>query len=463
MKKKYILAYTVKEREYFQLQLIKRYIEESEQNNEVIILDVLDIVKYSIYNAISVILCPPIRSKVLQNILTYVKQTNNCRIVCLVTEGYEDYSNPEVIDKRLGDVELPLGLIDYMFYWGGKTAKLYGQRMIEKKQICSMKQIGISGYIMYDYNSIKRFWEKPDIFCELSKRMENSNKVVLYIGIPIDTPDETLSYGTEEEAIVLQKYQRALEFCKQYINNLIVMAKQNPDILFLYKMHPREIGKNNPDLLNSYEEIREIKNIVIVDYQVPLFFLLENTDLLLHYGSTTLLEAYIWKIPTVQFIQTCTLGGEYGFGRTIGPMSTILCGIDDMKTVSNIIERLLNRNITFVTHEENDTFLEEAFNFRGDIEDYNPVRIIADELLKDEEGARLTYDNENVLATHRNDYSIGVKITYYKEILNNIRNMELRRVIQSINKLRMVQPTAYYYLYDFFSQLKVIINKFRHS
>lgn len=120
-------------------------------------------------------------------------------------------------------------------------------------------------------------------------------KVVVYAGFDfhnILNKKEKLIYR-----IGMLKFNQVvdwIELTKQILYNII---HNNQDILFLLKPHPGD-GEKLPKEL---EGLLNFKNIKIVDKDISIVSVIENSDILLNIDSSTNLEAWLLDKPSISF------------------------------------------------------------------------------------------------------------------------------------------------------------------
>ncbi len=244
--------------------------------------------------------------------LLLIKIVRKCKIVCLCREGLEDFDDPLIVDKRLGGYTFSDKIIDYIFYWGEKPRKIMGNAMIKKHQISSFDRVGISGYIMYNWEVIGRQYTGEEL-ARIESFCSNFSRNALFVTaffFPEDPIEDAKIYhlfpihGTPEEKkeyseFLINKKNRNVAYAKRYLQNIIDYALNHKDVGLLVKLHPVEISEGNMEITKIYEKMKQINNIYIISEFVPLFLLLKNMFVMFHYGSTTAIEAYLNDVPVV--------------------------------------------------------------------------------------------------------------------------------------------------------------------
>ena len=91
--------------------------------------------------------------------------------------------------------------------------------------------------------------------------------------------------------------EMAKRFRNKWIFNVKKTALENPDNLIVCKIHPIERKED------YYNEYQGIKNILLVYEGIQLPDLMDYVGVLFHYGSTTLVDSYLSKTPSV-FVYT---------------------------------------------------------------------------------------------------------------------------------------------------------------
>ena len=92
-----------------------------------------------------------------------------------------------------------------------------------------------------------------------------------------------------------------------WINNLFIYIKENKNILFIFRLHPRDLKDDNNEhtqnyhnLVNALERF-DSKNIIIdkPEKNVSIYEYLDVVDILLTYGSTTFVDFSLLGVPIV--------------------------------------------------------------------------------------------------------------------------------------------------------------------
>jgi hypothetical protein len=167
----------------------------------------------------------------------------------------------------------------------------------------------------------------------------NSNKIIL---ITLSSGDENQAAETIQ-AIPLRGSLSMFKNQNEWIIHLMEIAKNKPDLNFIFRVHPRET-KNRRDKIQSsnYKVLQEIfsdktKNVYInfPDQGIPLHDLFKITDVNLNFGSTTGLEALALGIPSICQDEDYILGYPINLGYLI----------TDKEDYANLIESLLDKKV----------------------------------------------------------------------------------------------------------------------
>lgn len=243
-------------------------------------------------------------------IYTFAKIICGSIIVTFTTEGLIDFENRENLALSAGIYDYSDKLVDYHTFWGGLVAEKLGAILKEQKKLYDINRIRVFGNPMYEKERVLKYYGQNSLVQKLSDNSQR--KVLILTGFHascyerneiINAQDIININNSSEEEInkVLESFMNQKIYLEHYIDNVLYAAKNNPDVLFLVKLHPQEIlmhkGKRKLPYLIQLENI---KNIILIKESIPIGVLLSQVDMMVHYGSTVDLEAYIYNVPTLK-------------------------------------------------------------------------------------------------------------------------------------------------------------------
>jgi hypothetical protein len=148
-------------------------------------------------------------------------------------------------------------------------------------------------------------------------------------------------------------------------------ADENPQLLFVLKKHPIERR-------DDYRALEELKNVMYLWEDIDIGDLIERAAIFFHYGSTSLADAYLARIPAV-YVHSREKRCHDWFPDMGWPSARSVASDQIPEAVRDF---LAGR----IVQDENDprikTVLKYNFNIH-DGEEYRPSRRIAAYLLAD--------------------------------------------------------------------------------
>ncbi len=93
----------------------------------------------------------------------------------------------------------------------------------------------------------------------------------------------------------------------EWLNNLSLYIKKNKDVLFIFRLHPRDLKNDKNEQTENYHNLIntlnkfDSKNIIIdnPEKNISIYEYLDIVDILLTYGSTTLVDFSLLGVPIV--------------------------------------------------------------------------------------------------------------------------------------------------------------------
>lgn len=306
-------------------------------------------------------------------IYTFAKIICGSIIVTFTTEGLIDFENQENLALSAGIYDYSDKLIDYHTFWGGLVAEKLGAVLQKQNKISDGERIRVFGNPMYEKERILEYYGKNELIQKLSGNSQKKILVLTGFHASCYEKDEIINAqdiidinDRDEEEIrrVLDSFKNQKIYSEKYINCVVYAAEKNPDILFLVKLHPQEILMNKGQHKLPYlKQLENVNNIMLIKESIPIGVLLSQVDLMVHYGSTVDLEAYIYGIPTLKL--------EYEAENKIllveGVRLTESTYYEDVRNITSIdkyVQQLKGRDSLFRNNENVEKQLYECMNYR---------------------------------------------------------------------------------------------------
>lgn len=357
----------------------------------------------------------PITTYAQIDIYMMAKLFFHSKIITFTTEGLAKFREEEVAKIFAGFYDYPSGLIDYHTYWGKYAAKYIGRELYQQHKMQSRNQIRVFGNPMYEkgYSTFPKYRFSDDM----------RRKVLVLTGFQgslyteqdlIKAQDVVNVKGKSKKEILsdetFKKYKElALEekkYREKYIQHITDAANNNPEVLFVVKLHPQEIliRQHTPYKLKYLKRLEHIENIQIIDESVPIGSLLSDFHLLVHYGSTVDLEAYIYRVPTLK-LELRNVKNNFMSETNRVTASTYYADIDEQDAISKYVSKLKEGKDLFQQNQVTERQLYAYMNYM-DEQTYKPSEQIADFLSKP-------------LRFHRLDMSMSEKFKWMKYGIKN--------------------------------------------
>jgi len=406
----------------------------------------------------------PLTARTLSIRFYILKYLLKFSLISLRTEGLILKCNKMYLSLLTGKEEYGNNLVDHEIFWGPESAKLLGNILLKDNKISSKKRIHFFGAPSFEkYNNPKKL---PD---NIDRKLKQYTKVNTFI---IVTGFQYAEYSKEDilkAGDIVDINSRSfindyinwlcfLEKCKlfryMWIHLLDLCAKNNPELLFVVKNHPIEINIFNQKTRKSpYERLKMNTNILLIDEPIPIKDILPKCNVLFHYGSTTMLEAYLNRVPSV-YVESKEIRKIEG---TINPFEKIdlpsACSID-IDDFYHFIIYLKKNPIQFKRLSKIDSFLERQLNLSLNKE-YKPSDWIARFLLTvvNQQPQKIESNDKYLhrsitsgYANHIHQYLL--EMSYKNIILRNYREA-LRDYLLYLEKLLEIQKICItnFYLY----------------
>ena len=381
--KQVLVLYNIKEREEVISHMIADILLSNGIAHEVIVGQVYEEIFHIYdYNPDLVISCLP-RDNYSAAMFTMVKMVHGCAWVCIPPEGFVSLS-PEVIRGFVGFNHQPKRLIDKALFWGGEVADAVAEQLLLYDKISSKQQVGFFGYLPYEESLICKYRQMTEQVKRIHEKSSGYGRVVMAVTARMATPVPLKEFEAlydpndkEQNERVLKRHISNEYYAEKYIKLLETVAENNTDVLFLVKMHPRDVMYLRKNRVSStrYEHLRTISNVCFIDEEIQISVYFDLIDTLIHYGSTTSLEAYIHGIPTI---------GIYNDHKDTQKNSLGCANFyaDSRFAVSDIpgVLKAIQSKMVFGRNEETEKVLYRYMNYKVG-EDYHPSRLLCEHLM----------------------------------------------------------------------------------
>ncbi|QTA87910.1 Radical SAM domain-containing protein [Desulfonema magnum] len=356
-----------------------------------------------------------------------LKHALNCVLICFRAEGLIIGDTSILIEALVGLEKYGNNFIDYEVFWGRNPAQLVGNALLERNKVSSIDRIKYFGCPFFeDYTGPVRNVEKvlsSHIRSKLGQYQKE--KILLFVtgfSYADYSPQEIIGCGDqvdrnaenaqEEFEDMLLVVERTKKLRQMWIDSIIKNALNYPELLFIIKTHPQENAHYKSKNLNPYSAFQDYKNILLIIENIPFSSIIHECGILFHYASTTMLEAYLSKIPSV-----CIYSKELrkihckrlDFPNELEIYSTTSVDIGD---IPSLISSHVAEPIQFKRNESVEKYLEDQINLKIG-ENYNPSERIAHFLLslidKKEKAQEISPDDKYLINSIRTNWP-GQKI-----------------------------------------------------
>jgi len=352
----------------------------------------------------------PITTYVQIDIYMMAKILFHAKIVTFTTEGLADFRKEDVAKVFAGHYDYPPGLVDYHVYWGKYAAKYIGRELYQQNKMQSRGQIRVFGNPLYEKNCCPTAADcvARDDRCKVLvltgfHGSAYTDKDFISAQDVINVEGKSRKDILNDETFIKYKEMAVEEkkYSEKYVQQIIDAANGNPDVLFVVKLHPQEIltRQRASYKLKYLKRLEHIENIWMITESIPIGDILSDFRLLVHYGSTVDLEAYLYKVPTLK-LELRNVNNNFMCEANRMTASTFYADIDDSDAVSRYVSRLKEEKKLFRQNRRTEKQLYAFMNYTVG-QPYKPSEQIADFLSGD-------------LRFHRLDLSISKQLKWLK-------------------------------------------------
>lgn len=303
------------------------------------------------------------------------------RVVCFRAEGIIDPGSPQSVSNHVGYDEYGPTLVDGEIFWGPGPAKLIGQALLVSNKLSSPERVRCFGY-----PRLERYFGilPPEGSAPLPEAIRarlaahGRNRTALFAtGFHFANYTRTMIFAAKDLDAenrcdeLLGIIEEVKRFRTSWIEGVLRAARENPDLLFVLKKHPIERQED-------YAALQGVDNVLYVWQDVDIGDLIERVSIFFHYGSTTLADAYLARVPAV-YVHSREARCHHWFPDMGWPSARTATS----DQVPQLVAEFRAGRIRF---DERDPGIKAVLQYNFNIRDgeaYRPSRQIAEYLLED--------------------------------------------------------------------------------
>jgi len=309
------------------------------------------------------------------------------KVICFRAEGIVDPASALSVSNHVGYDRYGPALVDYELFWGPEPARLIGGALVASNKLSSVERVKCFGYPRLErYFGIApaegstelpeamrarlaAYGRERTVFLAAGFHFANYTREMIFAAKDLDA-----EHRCDELLGIIEEVKR---FRQSWIDGVRMAAKENPDLLFVLKKHPIERKED-------YAALDGIANVLHVWQDVDIGDLIERAAIFFHYGSTSLADAYLARVPAV-YVHSREERCRNWFPDLGWPSARSVPS-------DQIAETVREFRAGRITHDEHGlqakAVLEFNFNVR-DGETYQPSRRIAEFLLQNDKPQRV--------------------------------------------------------------------------
>lgn len=319
------MLYHIANREKKILELIRFRMKESGKDYDVRIMDFDEGTIEALIQKPDVIITHPVRDDHGACRITALKALYNPVVITLETEGLMDFDDELTVRLRIGENLYDKALVDYYFFWGPRPCRIFADRLVKENKVTDAGRVKWCGYVMYELSLVKKqetYITRSRLYDEKKKNYDRAllfltgfntvdadceeqiqQELASYVEMSDFSLDENGNPDQDQMQHARENIVKSAKFRDAYLQLIRDYAKECRSTLIWVKLHPTECGGGNE--LRYREILCDLENVEIISEDVPVGILIENADVLVHYGSTAGLEAVLYKKPTL------AISGDY--------------------------------------------------------------------------------------------------------------------------------------------------------
>ena len=300
-----------------------------------------------------------------------------CKVLTLRAEGVVDLSSEYNVQWAVGFDRYGRYLVDHELFWGSLVANAIGHNLLKQGKLSSLDRVRLVGYPRLEsYFSPKSTTERTVLPDRLTIRINSYDRrdiIFFATGFHLanytrqdlfDARDLDAENRIDE---LLDAVEITRRFRQAWIESVIATAEQNPDLLIIVKKHPIEKKED-------YLILERLTNVLYVYEDVDIQHLMPHAGLFLHYGSTSLVDSYLSRIPSV-YVSSPENKSWYS---DLGWPSSRKVAVSD---VPRVVSEYRTAGIPFAMTDDIKAVLKSVFDIEEGLS-YRPSRRIAEVILE---------------------------------------------------------------------------------
>jgi surface carbohydrate biosynthesis protein len=309
------------------------------------------------------------------------------QVYCFRAEGIIDPGSPQSVSNHVGYDEYGPTLVDGEIFWGPGPAKLIGDALLAANKLSSPDRVNCFGYPRLERYfgaapiegsailsepvraRLEAYGRKRTILLATGFHFANYTREMIFAAKDLDAENRC-----DELLGIIEEVKR---FRASWIEGVLRAARESPDLLFVLKKHPIERRED-------YSALEEFKNVLYVWQDVDIGDLIERAAAFFHYGSTSLADAYLARVPAV-YVHSREPRCHQWFPDMGWPSARSV-------TSEQIPEVVGEFRAGRIVHDEGDPGIKAVLDYNFNIRDgeaYQPSRRIAQYLLQDHQPQRV--------------------------------------------------------------------------
>ena len=312
------------------------------------------------------------------------KKLFKCKILSLRAEGVVDLSSDYNVQWATGFDYYGKYLVDYEIFWGSQVGEVIGRNLVNQSKLSSMDRVKIVGYprleSYFAHSSYPSHEELPRRIADKLNAYTRKNIIFFATGFHLanysrqnlfDAKDLDAENRIDEllEAVDISK-----RFRQDWIDQIVQAARQNPDLLVIIKKHPIEKKED-------YSILEKLPNILYIYEDIEIQNLIPYAGLFFHYGSTSLVDSYLSKVPS---IYVYSKNNKAWYSDLGWPSSRKI----DVSQIPTLVQEYTTAGIPFIMTKEIKTILINVFNIEEN-KPYIPSRNIAKLILNNDAAQKI--------------------------------------------------------------------------
>ena len=222
-------------------------------------------------------------------------------VISLRAEGVVNPDSESNIADHIGYDRYGPHLVDWEVFWGPGMTEIVGGALLRQKKLSSPERL-----LYFGYPRLERYFRQPEMSAdpvsgEVQRRIASSgarHRVLFVTGFHLGNYSREDLYAAQDldaenrEQELLQMVRETQAFRGAFIEGVLASASRHPEILFVLKKHPTERRED-------YARLEGVSNVLYVWQDVDVADLMQHASLFVHYGSTTLADAYLARVASI--------------------------------------------------------------------------------------------------------------------------------------------------------------------